>query len=335
MVKLFHLRSLMTRGNQFLGGVPSELHDLSVLSESEVDVKLPSPNGASITVIGGNATIRRILQQSNMTNVTRLPPDSLLESQRSTRTSPPPLGDPTHNLSSPSLNASPSPNGTTSGTMPQLTPPNASAPDSPVNSTRTPIPSPSVPPSNSTPTPKSSGSSSKKDSRTKYMVMLVGVGLGIFSLVGLLVFCVYYQCIKVVTVKPWTTGLSGQLQKAFVTGVSQLKRSELETACEDFSNIIGSLSDCMLYKGTLSSGVEIAVASTLVTSAKDWSKHSESQFRKKIATLSKVNHKNFVNLLGYCLDEEPFTRMMVFEYAPHGTLFEHLHSKFFKLALPS
>jgi serine/threonine protein kinase len=43
--------------------------------------------------------------------------------------------------------------------------------------------------------------------------------------------------------------------------------------------------------------------------------------------LSRVNHKNFVNLIGYCEENKPFTRMMVFEYAPNGTLFEHLHSK--------
>lgn len=48
----------------------------------------------------------------------------------------------------------------------------------------------------------------------------------------------------------------------------------------------------------------------------------------QIDTLSKVNHKNFVNLIGFCEEEEPFTRMMVFEYAPNGTLFEHLHSKY-------
>lgn len=129
------------------------------------------------------------------------------------------------------------------------------------------------------------------------------------------------------TVKPWATGLSGQLQKVFVTGVPKLKRSELETACEDFSNVIGSSSIGTVYKGTLSSGVEIAVTSASVTSSKDWSKNLEVQFRKKIERLSKVNHKNFVNLLGYCEEEEPFTRMMVFEYAPNGTLFEHLHIK--------
>lgn len=47
----------------------------------------------------------------------------------------------------------------------------------------------------------------------------------------------------------------------------------------------------------------------------------------QIDNLSRVNHKNFVNLLGYCEEEKPFTRMMVFEYAPNGNLFEHLHSK--------
>ncbi|KAJ4980606.1 hypothetical protein NE237_031443 [Protea cynaroides] len=131
----------------------------------------------------------------------------------------------------------------------------------------------------------------------------------------------------VATIGPWKTGLSGQLQKAFVTGVPKLNRSELETACEDFSNIIDTFPDCTVFKGTLSSGVEIAVASTAITSSKDWTKSCEVAYRKKIDKLSRVNHKNFVNLLGFCEEEEPFLRMMVFEYAPNGNLYEHLHVK--------
>jgi hypothetical protein len=129
------------------------------------------------------------------------------------------------------------------------------------------------------------------------------------------------------TVMPWATGLSGQLKKAFVTGVPSLERTELEAACEGFINVIGTLPECTLYKGTLSSGVEIAVLSTSVNSSQQWSAQSEEQFRNKISVLSRVNHKNFMNLIGYCACEEPFTRMMVFEYAPCGSLFEHLHSK--------
>ncbi|CAN8279542.1 unnamed protein product [Cochlearia groenlandica] len=129
------------------------------------------------------------------------------------------------------------------------------------------------------------------------------------------------------SVNPWRTGLSGQLQKVFITGVPKLKRSEVEAACEDFSNVIGSCPIGTLFKGTLSSGVEIAVASFATASAKEWTNNIEMQFRKKIDMLSNINHKNFVNLLGYCEEEEPFTRILVFEYASNGSVFEHLHYK--------
>ncbi|KAL5203233.1 hypothetical protein ABZP36_014185 [Zizania latifolia] len=112
---------------------------------------------------------------------------------------------------------------------------------------------------------------------------------------------------SVASIGPWKTGLSGQLQKAFVSGVSQLQRSDLERACEDFSNIVASHPYYPVYKGTLSSGVEIAV----------------------IDSLSLINHKNFTNLLGFCEEEEPFMRMMVFQYAPNGTLYENLHDEGF------
>lgn len=129
------------------------------------------------------------------------------------------------------------------------------------------------------------------------------------------------------TIGPWKTGLSGQLQKAFTAGVPKLNLAELEAACEEFSNIICTYQQYTMYKGTLSSGVEIAVASTAVKSATDWSEGSELCYRKKIDALSRVNHKNFVNLLGYCEENQPFMRVMVFEYAPNGTLFDHLHVK--------
>lgn len=61
-----------------------------------------------------------------------------------------------------------------------------------------------------------------------------------------------------------------------------MNRGELETACEDFSNIIVGFELCIIYKGTLSSGVEIAVVSTQVTSREDWTKNMETNYRKKV-----------------------------------------------------
>lgn len=168
----------------------------------------------------------------------------------------------------------------------------------------------------------SEGNSSKNT--WKYVLLVPATAFLLIIFAAMLCMC---RSRGVKTIGPWKTGLSGQLQKAFITGVPKLNRSELETACEDFSNIIDTLSDCTVYKGTLSSGVEIAVASSAISSSKDWSKRSERAYRKKIDTLSRVNHKNFVNLIGYCEEDEPFNRMMVFEYAPNGSLFEHLHVK--------
>lgn len=66
-------------------------------------------------------------------------------------------------------------------------------------------------------------------------------------------------------------------------GVPKLKLSELETACEDFSNIIGSTpSNATIYKGTLSTGIEIAVLSLASGSLHDWSADLETQFRQKV-----------------------------------------------------
>ncbi|WOL20589.1 protein MALE DISCOVERER 2 [Canna indica] len=188
-------------------------------------------------------------------------------------------------------------------------------------------PNPEPMPSKSTNSVADGPSSSDKSDAWGYLLILPVAAL----LITLVAF-MFLVCRKkgVTTIGPWKTGLSGQLQKAFITGVPKLNGSELEAACEDFSNIIVSFPEFIIYKGTLSSGVEIAVVSTTLTSANDWSRHSEMLFRKKIDGLSHINHKNFVNLIGYCEEDQPFMRMMVLEYSPNGTLYEHLHLEEFE-----
>ncbi|KAL9233985.1 hypothetical protein vseg_008912 [Gypsophila vaccaria] len=195
-------------------------------------------------------------------------------------------------------------------------------------------PPPTLPVSNSPPATKQDKPSSvphEKGKSSQMVWVYVAIALGVaFLLVVALALYFLWRSRGAKHIGPFKTGISGQLQKAFITGVPKLNRPELETACEDFSNIISTFDAFTIYKGTLSSGVEIAVASTNITSSLDWSEADELTYRKKIETLSRVNHKNFVNLLGYCEEQEPFTRMMVFEYAPSGNLFEHLHVEEFE-----
>ncbi|KAH7548335.1 hypothetical protein JRO89_XS14G0104100 [Xanthoceras sorbifolium] len=313
------LTILLLDNNDLLGGLSPEIYELQIISESQVDENQlsnaaktrPSCNKGFITrngVQNDDAVHRRLLQQA-----VRPPPFE---------TSGVPFVDPFVNNTSNTVPPSSSPS-------PQSpVPPASVAPTEQKNHT-TGTPNVSVlPPPHFAPSPSSPPNptiSTRKASSSNNLAIFggaIGGAVFIFILIAGIYLC---RSNKVATVKPWATGLSGQLQKAFVTGVPKLKRSELESACEDFSNVIGSAPIGKVYKGTLSSGVEIAVASVTVASAKDWSKNLEVQFRKKIDTLSKVNHKNFVNLIGYCEEEEPFTRMLVFEYAPNGTLFEHVH----------
>ncbi|KAF5959690.1 hypothetical protein HYC85_000899 [Camellia sinensis] len=293
---------LLLDNNDLFDSTSHEIHELVLISEVQVDenqlsnaAQRSSSSERSIswnTAQTGDAVHRRLLQEQPI----NLPINEPVPSQFP---SPPP---------------SPSPSSESPSYSPTLPPaPAVYAFPPPVSAAM--------------PSPAENNSSPVKRSGSKHQVLILSLAIGGTALSALVIGLFFCQGNKVSVVRPWATGISGQLQKAFVTGVPKLKRSELETACEDFSNVISSSSIGTVYKGTLSNGVEIAVTSVAVASAKDWSNILEVQFRNKIDTLSKVNHKNFVNLLGYCVEDEPFTRMLVFEYAPNGTLFEHLHIK--------
>lgn len=168
------------------------------------------------------------------------------------------------------------------------------------------------------------------NSRTVFILNVLGIGTAVLLAicVVMLVFVTWRYKLRRSEVFPansWITGLSGQLLRPFEMSAPLLSREELEVACEDFSNIIGYSPDGVVYKGTLSNGTEVAVTSIRMRAA-DWSPASELSFRRKVEALARMKHKHLVNLLGYCTEESPFTRMLVFEYASNGTLADHLHN---------
>uniref|UniRef100_A0ACD5U2N9 Uncharacterized protein n=1 Tax=Avena sativa TaxID=4498 RepID=A0ACD5U2N9_AVESA len=195
-------------------------------------------------------------------------------------------------------------------------PPLASPPSEPV-------------PSLSPPVSSNQEQTASQDSKDNSSLAYALIGAAIFSVILSLSAAIflYYRRRKTSIVVPLSSSRQLQTETTILGGITLFRRSELETACEDFSNVIGTVPGCTLYKGTLPCGAEIAVVSTLIKHAYGWSPIAEAQFKNKVEILSQVNHKNFVKLVGYCEEEEPFTRMMVFEYVSNGSLFEHLHVK--------
>ncbi|PSS11417.1 LRR receptor-like serine/threonine-protein kinase [Actinidia chinensis var. chinensis] len=129
---------------------------------------------------------------------------------------------------------------------------------------------------------------------------------------------------------PWKKSSSNKDQTTIYIDSDMLKnvlrvsRQELEVACEDFSNIVGSSPDSLVYKGTMKGGPEIAVIS-LCIKEEHWTCYLELYFQREVADLARLDHENVGKLLGYCRESDPFTRMLVFEYESNGTLYEHLH----------
>lgn len=208
--------------------------------------------------------------------------------------------------------------------QPRRAPARPSPPVPPPASEPVPSPAPAVSPTNDQ-TTSEGGESKNSSSSTIYASIGAGICFVVVALSAAIFLC--HRRRKTSIVVPLSPTASRQLQTTTLGGIASFRRSELETACEGFSNIIGTLPGYTLYKGTLPCGAEIAVVSTLVTYACGWSTIAEAQFKNKVEVLSKVNHKNFMNLVGYCEDEEPFTRIIVFEYVSNGSLFEHLHVK--------
>jgi len=309
LINILSLKFIFLKGNTLYGGLPLELNELISLCESRVHQDRTLSSRMAAARSRENAAIRRLLASKQ----THSPKNEMLASENSVVE--PSDKSPSFSIQDPLKNTMP----------PQLLPKHAPARPGPPLASPPSEPVPAIAPAVSSNKDQTSSQDSKDNSSITYAL----IGAAIFSVVLSLSAAIFlcYHRRKTSIVVPLSSSRQLQTETTILGGITLFRRSELETACEDFSNVIGTVPGCTLYKGTLPCGAEIAVVSTLIKHAYGWSPIAEAQFKNKVEILSQVNHKNFVKLVGYCEEEEPFTRMMVFEYVSNGSLFEHLHVK--------
>ncbi|KAM7251521.1 hypothetical protein ACFE04_023404 [Oxalis oulophora] len=299
--KMRSLKHLLLCGNNFQGSIPVELQKLISLSDLQFNQNCFSEawrgNNVESTV---NIFRRRLSEVSS----------NLLSNSKEIPSKAAP--DAPEQLAPVTLH---------SGSFPSTPSPVNQAPFSPVNFPSSNAPLPADTQSDEAPVPQPSPDSSSSKWVYIFSVPVVGLAFTLFA-----VMFIARRKGRVEPHKDAAKELRRPSQKAFIAGIAKLDREELDAACEDFSNIICKLSNYIVYKGILSDGAEIAVISTTITSYEEWSTVAETTFRRKIDALSRICHKNFVKLLGYCNEKEPFTRMLVVEYVTNGSLYEHLHA---------
>lgn len=121
----------------------------------------------------------------------------------------------------------------------------------------------------------------------------------------------------------WTKALdSVSCKDLSKTCVRSYTFQEVEKFCEGFINLVGETPCHCVYKGILPDGTEVAVKRTKDVAGNG--SDVETNFHFQMNLLSRVHHQHVVNLVGFC--DEKSDRMLVYQYAPNGNLFDSLHN---------
>ncbi|XP_039140726.1 receptor-like serine/threonine-protein kinase SD1-8 [Dioscorea cayenensis subsp. rotundata] len=102
----------------------------------------------------------------------------------------------------------------------------------------------------------------------------------------------------------------------------QLQWSTLMEATHKFAktNIVGKGGFGLVYKGKLTEGLEIAIKRLSGNSSQ-----GVDEFKNEVTFIGKLQHRNLVRLLGYCIQGDE--KILVYEYMPNGSLDAFLFDK--------
>ncbi|KAL1820631.1 hypothetical protein ACET3Z_015500 [Daucus carota] len=167
--------------------------------------------------------------------------------------------------------------------------------------------------------------SSKKKGNTVIISLSVSAGVSLLCLT--LVFCIWKR-------KKNSTSKRSQVSLRSISKEYSMSQNEdvelpyfslptLVQATSNFAttNLLGQGGFGPVYKGRLDDGQEIAVKCLSETS-----KQGTLEFMNEVKFIAKLQHRNLVRLLGYCIHGE--SKMLIYEYMPNKSLDWHIFDEY-------
>ncbi|KFK30803.1 hypothetical protein AALP_AA6G028000 [Arabis alpina] len=166
---------------------------------------------------------------------------------------------------------------------------------------------PPPPPVSPTPLPPGKGGNST--------VIIIAIVVPV-SVSFLLFVAVFSICLTKRAKKTYDkTAESDDRNEMTTAGSLQFDFKVVEAATDNFSmcNKLGQGGFGQVFKGTLPNGLQVAVKRLSKTS-----EQGENEFKNEVIVVAKLQHRNLVRLLGFCLEKEE--KILVYEFVPNKSL---------------
>ncbi|XP_073113228.1 calcium/calmodulin-regulated receptor-like kinase 2 isoform X2 [Elaeis guineensis] len=98
-----------------------------------------------------------------------------------------------------------------------------------------------------------------------------------------------------------------------ISGIPRYSYKDIQKATQNFTTILGQGSFGPVYKAVMPTSEVVAVKVLAVNS-----RQGEREFQTEVVLLSRLHHRNLVNLVGYCVDKSQ--RILVYEFMSNGNL---------------
>uniref|UniRef100_A0ACD6AJ39 Uncharacterized protein n=1 Tax=Avena sativa TaxID=4498 RepID=A0ACD6AJ39_AVESA len=108
-------------------------------------------------------------------------------------------------------------------------------------------------------------------------------------------------------------GGGGDHPSLSVSGIPKYHYKDLQKATNNFTTILGQGSFGPVYKAVMATGEVVAVKALASDSTQ-----GEREFQTEVILLSRLHHRNLVNLVGYCVEKGQ--HILIYEYMSNGNL---------------